>query len=101
MLEIGELFIAFLAAVRAVVLVNHFFVAVLAWAALIKAILLTQIHHGSYAREVVCLKREKRKKPTSAKCLQLLSRSDWKYLLKKRELFGANKLSLVHTINTD
>lgn len=40
-LEVGELFITFLAAKHAVVLVNHFFVAVLVWAGLIKAILLT------------------------------------------------------------
>lgn len=61
-LEVGKLFITLLTAVHAILLVNHFFVAVLAWAGLIKAILLAQIYYGSYAGVVVCLERESKAK---------------------------------------
>lgn len=55
-LEVGELFVALLAAEHAVVLVHHFFVAFLARTGLVEAVLLTQVHNGSNACVVVRLK---------------------------------------------
>lgn len=57
-LEVGELFVTLFAAEHAILLVDHFFVAVLAGTGLVKAVFLAQVHYGSCAGVVVCLKRE-------------------------------------------
>lgn len=54
-LEVGEFFIALLTAEHAILLVNHFLVAVLAGTGLVKAVFLTQVHYGSNAGVVVRL----------------------------------------------
>lgn len=53
--EVGELFVALLAAEHAVLLVHHFFVAVLAGTRLVETVLFAQEHDGSDAREIVGL----------------------------------------------
>lgn len=61
-LEVGEFFVTLLTPKHAILLVNHFFVAVLARAGLIKTVFLAQKHNRSYAGVVVSLnKRPKRK----------------------------------------
>lgn len=55
-LEVGELFVTLLTAEHSILLVYHFFVAVLAGTGLVKAVFLAQVHYGSYAGVVVCLK---------------------------------------------
>lgn len=57
-LEVRELFVTLLASEHAILLVHHLFVAVLAWAGLIKAIFLAQINYGCYGSVVVCLKKK-------------------------------------------
>lgn len=54
-LEVGEFFVALLTAEHAVLLVNHFLVAVLAGTGLVKAVFLAQVHYGSNAGVVVRL----------------------------------------------
>lgn len=61
-LEVGELFVALLAAVHAILFVYHLFVAVLAGTRLVKAVFLAQIHYGGYAGVVVRLKRQNKQK---------------------------------------
>lgn len=56
-LEVGELFVALLTAEHSVLLVHHFFVAVLAGAGLVKAVLLAQVHDRCDAGVVVGLQR--------------------------------------------
>lgn len=56
-LEVGKLFVALLAAEHPVLLVHHFFVAVLAGAGLVKAVLLAQVHDRCDAGVVVGLQR--------------------------------------------
>lgn len=53
--EVGEFFIALLTAEHAILLVNHFLVAVLTGTGLVKAVFLAQVHYGSNAGVVVCL----------------------------------------------
>lgn len=57
-LKVGELFVTLFTAEHAILLVYHFFVAVLAWTGLVKAVFLAQVHNGSYAGVVVCLKKQ-------------------------------------------
>lgn len=54
-LEVGEFFVTLLTAEHAVLLVNHFLVAVLAGTGLVKAVFLAQVHYGSNAGVVVRL----------------------------------------------
>lgn len=72
-LKVGELFVALLAAEHAVLLVHHFFVAVLAGAGLVEAVLLTQVHYGCYAGVVICLKGEIRKNVKGFLCWNMLT----------------------------
>lgn len=46
-LEVGEVFVAFLTSVHAVLLVHHFFVAILTWTGLVQTVLFSQVHDGS------------------------------------------------------
>lgn len=55
-LEVGELFVTLFTAEHAILLVYHFFVAVLAGTGLVKAVFLAQVYYGRYAGVVVCLK---------------------------------------------
>lgn len=61
-LEVGKLFVALLAAEHSVLLVHHFFVAVLAGTGLVKAVLLAQVDDGCDAGVVVGLKRRYQKR---------------------------------------
>ena len=54
-LEVGELFVTLLTTVHAVLLVHHLLVAVRAGAGLVQAVLLTQVHYGGDAVEIVRL----------------------------------------------
>lgn len=57
-LEVGELPVTLLAAVEAVLLINHLLAAVLGGAGLVHAVLLAQVHHRAHAAEVVGLQRQ-------------------------------------------
>lgn len=54
-LEVGELLVTLFAAEHAIVLVYHFFIAVLARAGLVKAVFLSQIDYGRNAGVVISL----------------------------------------------
>lgn len=59
--EVGELFVALLAAEHAVLLIHHFLVAVLAGTRLVEAVLFAQEHYGGDAGEVISLKQSTNK----------------------------------------
>lgn len=61
-LEVGEFLVTLLTPKHAILLVNHFFVAVLARAGLIKTVFLAQKHNRSYAGVVVSLNKRPKKK---------------------------------------
>lgn len=56
--EVGELFVAFLTAVHAILLVHHLLVAVFTGTSLIQAVLFTDVDYGGDAREIISLERE-------------------------------------------
>lgn len=59
--EVGELFVALLAAEHAILLVDHFLVAVLAGTRLVEAVLFAQEYYGGEAGEVISLKQSTKK----------------------------------------
>lgn len=71
--EVGELFVALLAAEHAVLLVDHFLVAVLAGTRLVEAVLLAQEHNGGEAGEVISLKQSTKKKEEKKKSVFFFS----------------------------
>lgn len=61
--EVGKLFVTLLTAEHSILLVDHFFVAVLAGTGLVKAVLLAQVDDSCDAGVVVSLKRRYEPKP--------------------------------------
>lgn len=58
-LKVGELLVAFLAAVQPVVLIDDFLVAVCSWTGLVQTCLLAGIHHRRHAAKIVRLRGER------------------------------------------
>lgn len=56
--EVWELFVAFLTAVHAILLVHHLLVAVFTGTGLIQAVLFSDVDNGGDAREIISLGKE-------------------------------------------